>query len=140
MIQTIREHPEASATELFELGIPYVKRVTGLGVNVLTEVMNSYYPDRCPVLNNNSLGSMRRLAIGQFRGPQDFKAKDYSKFTEILDYLRNLCAFDSMGRVDHFLNYVYWNYAKPEQRKAHYVRLHERLRLAARRMGNEPAD
>lgn len=114
MIRTVREHPEASATELFELGIPYVKRVTGLGVNVLTEVMNSYYPDRCPVLNNNSLGSMRHLAIGRFRqDPQGFKAKDYGKFTEILDYVRNLFAFDSMGRVDHFLNYVYWNYAKP---------------------------
>jgi len=113
MIRTVREYPEASATELFELGIPYVKRVVGLDVNVLTEVMNSYYPDRCPVLNNNPLGSMRHLAIGQFRGPQDFKAKDYAKFTEILDYVRNLFAFDSMGCVDHFLNYVYWNYAKP---------------------------
>ncbi len=114
MIRTVREYPEASATELFELGIPYVKRVVGLGVNVLTEVMNSYYPDRCPVLNKNSLGSMQHLAIGRFRQDQQgFKAKDYGKFTEILDYVRNLFAFDSMGRVDHFLNYVYWNYAKP---------------------------
>jgi hypothetical protein len=117
MIRTVREHPEALATELFELGTPYRRRVTGLGVNVLTEVMNSYYPDRCPVLNNNSLGSLRHLAIGQFRGPQDFKAEDYGRFTEILDYLRDLCSFDSMGRVDHLLNYVYWNYAKPALKK-----------------------
>ncbi len=27
-----------------------------------------------------------------------------------------------------------------EQRKAHYIRLHERLKFAARKMGNEPAD
>ena len=114
MVRTIREHPEASATELFELGIPYVRRVTGMGINVLTEVMNSCYPDRCPVLNNNPLGSLRHLAIGQFpQNPQGFKAEDYGRFTDILDYLRDLCAFDSMGYVDHFLNYVYWNYAKP---------------------------
>jgi len=118
MIRTVREHPEASATELFELGTPYRRRVTGLGVNVLTEVMNSYYPDRCPVLNKNSLGSMQHLAIGRFRqDPQGFKAKDYGRLTEILDYLRDLYAFDSMGHVDHFLNYVYWNYAKPALNK-----------------------
>lgn len=113
MTRTIREHSDASATELFELGVPFVRRVIGLGVNVLTEVMNSYYPDRCPVLNNNSLGSVQHLATGRFPEPQTFDAEDYDKFTEILDYLRDLCDFDSMGRVDHFLNYVYWKYAKP---------------------------
>ncbi len=113
MIRSVREHPEASATKLFALGIPYVRRVTGLGVNVLTEVMNAYYPDWCPVLNNNSLGSLRHLAIGRFPEPQSFDAEDYQRFTEILHYLRDLCGFDSMGHVDHLLNYVYFYYVKP---------------------------
>lgn len=112
MVRVIREHPEAEPSELFQLGIPYVRRVTGLGVNVLTEIMHSYYP-HCPVLNNNSLGSLRHLTHGKFRGPQEFKPEDYAWFTEILDYLRNLCSFKSMGQVDHFLNYVYWEHVKP---------------------------
>jgi hypothetical protein len=122
MIRTVREHPEHSealASELFELGIPYVRRVTGLGVNVLTEVMNSYYPDRCPVLNNRSLTSLRHLAIGRFPAdPQSFGVKAYERFTEILDYLRNLCGFDSMGRADHFLSYVYSKHVKPALAKS----------------------
>lgn len=119
MIRTVRERPEASATELFELGIPYVRRVTGLGVNVLTEVMNSYYPNRCPVLNNRSLTSLRHLAIGRFPAdPQSFGVKAYKRFTEILDYLRNLCGFDSMGHTDHFLSYVYSKYVKPALEKS----------------------
>jgi HKD family nuclease len=112
MVQTIREHPNNSSSELFSLGQPYVKRVFGLGVNVLTEVMHSYYPDRCPVLNNNSLGSLRKLTIGHFPEPQLFEIEDYHRFTEILDYLRTRCGFHSMGQVDHFLNYVYQNYVK----------------------------
>jgi HKD family nuclease len=119
MIRTVREHPEASATELFELGIPYVRRVTGLGVNVLTEVMNSYYPDQCPVLNNRSLKSLRHLAIGRFPvGPQSFGVNNYKRFTEILDYLRDLCGFESMGHVDHLLSYVYSKYVKPALEKS----------------------
>jgi hypothetical protein len=118
MIRIVREHPEASATELFELGIPYVRRVTGLGVNVLTEVMNSYYPDRCPVLNNNSLSSLQRLATGDFPAdPQSFRAEDYERFTEILNYLRNLGGFESMGHVDHLLNFVYFHHIKPARAK-----------------------
>jgi HKD family nuclease len=113
MIRTIHEHSDASATELFEFGIPFVRRVTGMGVNVLTEVMNSYYPDRCPVLNISSLGSVQHLAIGRFPEPQSFDAEDYDRFTEILDCLRDLCDFGSMGRVDHFLNYVYRKYVEP---------------------------
>ncbi|MFB0536317.1 MAG: phospholipase D-like domain-containing protein [Anaerolineae bacterium] len=117
MIRMVREYPEASATELFELGKPYVGRVTGLGVNVLTEVMNSYYPDQCPVLNNNSLSSLRHLAIGRFPEPQSFDAKDYQRFTEILYDLRTRYGFKSMGHVDHFLSFVYFYHVKPDQAK-----------------------
>lgn len=117
MIRTVRKHPESSATELFELGIPYVRSVTGLGVNVLTEVMNSYYPDLCPVLNGNSLGSLRHLAIGRFPEPQSFDAEDYQRFTEILYDLRTRYGFDSMGQVDHFLSFVYFYHVKPARAK-----------------------
>jgi hypothetical protein len=113
MIGEIRDHSDASSTALFEIGLPYVKRVSRLGVNVLTEIMHSYHPNRCPVLNNNSLGSLRRLAIGRFPDPQSFDAEDYHRFTEIVTYLRDLCGFNSLGQVDHFLDYVYHNYVKP---------------------------
>jgi hypothetical protein len=119
MVRKVREHPEASVAELFALGIPNVKSVTGLGVNVLTEVMNSYYPDRCPVLNGNSLDSLRHLAIGQFPAdPQSFKAEHYKRFAETLKDLRNLCGLESMGHVDHLLSYVYWKYVKPAVAKS----------------------
>jgi hypothetical protein len=118
MIRKIREHPKASATELFELGLPHVRRVTGLGVNVLTEVMNSYYRDQCPVLNNRSLTSLRHLAIGRFPEPQSFDVEDYKRFTEILVYLRDLCGFKSMGHVDHFLSFVYSKHVKPALAKS----------------------
>ena len=43
------------------------------------------YPDRCPVLNGNSLDSLRHLAIGRFPAhPQSFKSEHYKRFTEIL--------------------------------------------------------
>jgi hypothetical protein len=116
MVQAIAENPDASPSELFELGLPYVKRVHRLGVNILTEVMHSYYPNRCPVLNNNSLGSLHRLAMAQFPNPQAFKPEDYHRFTETIDYLRNRCGFQSMGQVDHFLNHVYHNYVKSSSR------------------------
>jgi len=117
MIRKIREHPKASATELFELGLPHVRRVTGLGVNVLTEVMNSYYPDQCPVLNGNSLDSLRHLAIGWFPEPQSFDAKDYQRFTEILYDLCTRYGFKSMGHLDHFLSFVYFYHVKPASAK-----------------------
>ena len=46
-----------------------------------------------------------------------FLSKDGWKI-EILDYLRNLCGFDSMGHTDHFLSYVYSKYVKPALEKS----------------------
>ncbi len=112
MVKTVRDNEGLSPRQLFELGQQYTRRIKGIGVNVLTETMNTYYPDKCAVLNRNPWASLRYFGLSEFPKPISFKGHHYERFNNVIAYIKNLCGFESMGQADHFLNFVYWKYAK----------------------------
>jgi HKD family nuclease len=112
MVKAIRENESLSPRQLFELGQQYTRRINGIRVNVLTEMMNTYYPDKCAVLNRNPWASLRYFGLSKFPRPTSFKGHHYERFNDVMAYIKSLCGFESMGQADHFLNFVYWKYAK----------------------------
>jgi HKD family nuclease len=108
LVKEIQDGGSLSPREMFEIGLKYVPRIPGFGRNALTEIMNTYYPQKCAVLNKNPWTSLRYFGLSDFPEPGTFRGHHYERFNNVIDYLRNLCGFESMGRVDHFLNFVYW--------------------------------
>ncbi|OQX56400.1 MAG: hypothetical protein B5M53_01545 [Candidatus Cloacimonas sp. 4484_209] len=104
----IKKHPK----EVFEIGLKYLKKVKGLGVNTLTEIMNTFAPKKFAVLNNNPVTSLKFLGFSVFPNPNNFKPDVYDLYNSLISEFMKICGFKSLGQVDHFLNYIYWKYAK----------------------------
>lgn len=112
MTQEVRDNIGKSPNEVFEIGLKYVKKVKGLGINVLTEIMNTYDSKQYAVLNNNPLTSLKFFGFSEFPYPNNFKSDTYEMYNSLISEFMKICGFKSMGQVDHFLNYIYWKYAK----------------------------
>ena len=112
MTREVRDNIEKSPKEVFEIGLKYVKEVRGLGVNVLTEIMNTYNQKKFAVLNNNPLTSLKFFGFSEIPDPNNFKSDTYERYNSLISEFMKICGFKSMGQVDHFLNYIYWRYAK----------------------------
>jgi HKD family nuclease len=112
MVREVRDNIGKSPKEVFEIGLKYVKKVRGLGVNVLTEIMNTYDSKQFAVLNNNPLTSLKFFGFSKFPDPNNFKPDTYEIYNSLISEFMKVCGFKSMGQVDHFLNYIYWRYAK----------------------------
>lgn len=112
MVRAVRENIGKSPKEVFEIGLKYIKSVKWLGVNVLTEVMDTYDSKRFAVLNNNPLTSLKFFGCSEFPEPNGFKPDTYDVYNSLISELMEICRFKSMGQVDHFLNYIYWKCAK----------------------------
>jgi len=112
MTRKVRDNIGKSPKEVFEIGLKYVKKVKGLGVNVLTEIMNTYDSKQYAVLNNNPLTSLKFFGFSEFPDPNNFKSDRYEMYNSLISEFMKICGFKSMGQVDHFLNYIYWKYAK----------------------------
>lgn len=112
MIIEIEKNITETPENLFEIGMGYAKNIKGLGVNVVTEVMNTYSPKKYSVLNKNPLSSLEHLGFTKFKGQGSFKPGDYQEYNSIIFEFARLCEFDDLSQVDHFLNYIYWKYVK----------------------------
>jgi HKD family nuclease len=93
---------------VFEESMDLAHKIDGCGANIITEIMNTYSPKRCAVLNKNPLTSLVELGFQKFKSPQLFKASDYKTFTEIMLDISNQCGFSDLSQADHLCNYIYW--------------------------------
>ncbi len=91
----------------------------------MTEVMNTYAPQRLAVLNANPVTAlMESIGCASFRTPNAFHSEDYASFNMIVDEVRRANGFSSMAQADHFLNFVYWLEAK-KKKEAKKTRVQE---------------
>lgn len=97
---------------VFELVIPVKNKIPGLGFNVITELLNTLAPSKFPVLNKNPIDSVKYLLGEEFKDSGRFKSDDYQSYTNLMMKLRSDIGAKDFIETDHFLNFVYWKYAK----------------------------
>lgn len=113
MLNEIFDNINSSPSEIFEKTQKYYRvgskeKINGIGPNIMTEILNTYAPDKFAVLNQNPLTSLKYLGLEEFPHSQSFKPKNYMDFTVLLSGIMNGYNFVSLGQVDHFLNFIYW--------------------------------
>lgn len=115
--KNLAEPPET----LFNIGIKYAREISGLGPNVLTEIMNTYAPNKFSVLNKNPISSLTHLGFEVFKtlGKTNVTGVKYLEFNSLIQEIADLCKFKDLAQVDHFLNFVYFKYAKPQKVEKH---------------------
>lgn len=84
------------------------EKINGLGPNIITEILNTYLPEKYAVLNQNPLTSIKYFGFEKFPHAQNFKPINYKDFNNLISGLMKICKFETLGQVDHFLNFIYW--------------------------------
>lgn len=113
MLNEIHTNLNKSPQEIFEVTEKYFKpgkkeKINGLGINIVTEILNTYAPNKFAVLNQNPLTSIKAFGLESFPHSQSFKSTNYEDFCSLIVSLMNTCEFESLGQTDHFLNFIYW--------------------------------
>lgn len=113
MLNQITENIDKSPADMLKKMEKYYRvgnkeKIDGIGPNIMTEILNTYAPDRFAVLNQNPLTSIKKLGFEEFPHSQNFRPKNYNDFTVLISSIMNGYGFDTLGQVDHFLNYIYW--------------------------------
>jgi len=113
MLNQITENIDKSPSDMLKKMEKYYRvgneeKIEGIGPNIMTEILNTYAPDRFAVLNQNPLTSIKKLGFEEFPHSQNFRPKNYNDFTVLLSSIMNGYDFNTLGHVDHFLNYIYW--------------------------------
>jgi hypothetical protein len=112
MLRALRPAISGRPEEVFQLGLAHAENIPGLGPNVLTEIMNTYDPSIYSVLNKNPIGSLQKMGIAKYPDPGAFRPETYAQYNDLMKNLAARCGFEDLSQVDHFMNYVYWNYVK----------------------------
>ena len=115
MLSDLKDSIGASPEELFLIAKPYVSEIDGLGYNVVTEILNTYGSDKYPILNNNPLDSIKHLGFSGFKKASSFNQSDYQNFSAFMIEFSKEVGFSNLMQVDHFMNYIYWKYVKPNE-------------------------
>lgn len=109
MIYEVKMSNEMPPDELFEFCLKYKHehKINGLGVNVITEIMHTYRPNDCPLLNQSPIISLAKFGYSDFPNAPDFRGRHYRRLKQVLEEINNLCGFGSLGMADNYLHYVY---------------------------------
>ena len=93
----------------FDLMRVAAQKIDGAGVNMITEILSTFAPDRYAVLNGNTASALRSLGfeapvtltVGALRGQR------YAEVVLVIDELRERIGAADFPETDAFLNWLY---------------------------------
>ncbi|MDD2387913.1 MAG: phospholipase D-like domain-containing protein [Bacteroidales bacterium] len=84
------------------------KEISGIGLNIIAEILMTYNPRKFANINDNPIASLELLGK-KFKPIQSFKGFDYEEYVELLNSIKIELGMKTFLEVDSFFNYVYWN-------------------------------
>ncbi len=97
----------------FQKVVEYVQRkfqenkISGIGKNIITEMLMSFEPQKFANLNKNPLAVLEELGK-TYPNANSFNGETYKKYVKELKQIRDFLGMDSFLEIDSFFNYVYW--------------------------------
>ena len=117
IIKTVQENKNKNPVYVFSKTLPLVKSINRFGVNALTEIMNTYNPNKFSVANGRTLTSLSNLGFAEFPEANNFSDDTYENYNNLIIEIAIACKFRDLGKVDHFLSWYYEKYVKGKDDK-----------------------
>lgn len=112
IIRTVQENKTVDPVLVFSKTLPLVHSVKRFGINALTEIMNTYNPNKYSVANGRTLKSLSKLGFAKYPEANNFSVDTYEDYNTLITEIAIACKFKDLGQVDHFLSWYYKNYVK----------------------------
>ena len=84
------------------------KEISGIGVNIVAEMLMTYSPEKFANINDNPLTSLDLLGK-EFKSLGSFRGRDYKEYVDLLSMIKGELGMRTFLEIDSFFNYVYWN-------------------------------
>jgi HKD family nuclease len=110
IIRLVQQNKNESPEFVFTKALPLVQSANRFGINALTEIMNTYNPNKFSVANGRTLKSLSDLEIADFPAANNFDTSCYKRYNDLITQIALRCGFKDLGQVDHFLSWYYGNY------------------------------
>jgi HKD family nuclease len=82
-------------------------KIKGIDVNILTEILATYEPNKFAILNNSPIKALPHFGC-EIKSKASFHGKDYLKFCMLMQDFQKELGLKSLLGVDSFINYIYW--------------------------------
>lgn len=115
IIQLVKENITLKPSVLFGKVLPLVQSIEKYGINGLTELMNTYNPQKFSVANGRTIKSIENIGYKKFPMANNFKTETYEEYNDLIIAIAQKCKFDNLGQVDHFLSYYYAKHVKKKK-------------------------
>lgn len=102
------ERQKESPFEVFEAGLKFKENIPGVGVNILTEVMMTFQPERFANLNNNPLTVLINVGCNLKKTAASYSGQDYQSYCDLISEIRKELNLKNNLEVDSFFNHNYW--------------------------------
>ena len=112
LVQTLKHLIGKPPETIYTAALKQSRKIQGIGPNVISEILNTYAPKQYAVLNKNPIESLRALGFTRFPAPASFTAGTYAAYCEFMISLGKTCRLKDLSDLDHFMNFIYWKYAK----------------------------
>lgn len=113
LVRTIKQFSKLETGIAFEKSMTTLnqmkkqKRISGIGENIVTEILMTFEPDKFANLNDNPLRVLKE-AGKVFPAPTGFNSKVYVEYVELLIRIRNRLNMSTFLEIDSFFNFIYW--------------------------------
>lgn len=112
IIKFIQQNKSSEPSFLFSKALSLVHKVERFGVNALTEIMNTYNPNKYSVANGRIIKSLSALGFPEFPEANNFNTDNYENYNNLMIEIAIACKFKDLGQVDHFLSSYYEKHLK----------------------------
>jgi HKD family nuclease len=116
IVQTSANSDDLSIAEAFEKIRKLADNASGIGPNVLTEILQTYDNAKFAIMNKNSVAGMRLAGLVNFPEKPNRKIVDgklYAEFCKQGDSLRRKLNLANLSELDAVFNYAYWQQDEP---------------------------
>lgn len=83
------------------------KKITGIGVNILSEILMTFNAKKFANLNKNPLFVLNLIGK-KLPAASTFKDTTYREYVELLKKVKDELGMNTFLEIDSFFNYVYW--------------------------------
>lgn len=106
---TARASAALSPAEAYEAVRADALEVSGVGVNMISEILTTFRPKRFPVFNGNTAAALAALKLGSVKPlPKEaFRGWHYRLVTETVGAVRDRIGAADFPETDAFLNFIY---------------------------------
>jgi hypothetical protein len=107
LVRYIRKNHHKPVEIVFEESMRLSNQIPRLGINVVTEMLATYNPQKFAIVNNSPVIALRYFGV-YTKNKSSFDGIYYSVFCRWMYEIQKLIRAKSLLEVDGFFNYIYW--------------------------------